>query len=101
MWDKNAPLELLADAEINAEPENLRKIQQIIDMDKYNNSVRLNCDLCGGYASFCDICDKTGDYPCAYSFIKSKQSETPSAEEPVAVVQPVRKIRIAVAKRKH
>lgn len=73
MWDENAPLELLKEMPNVLTLDNLRRIQEVIDKDKYINSLRLNGDLCGKYAPFCDICDKSVKYPCAVSYVKMMQ----------------------------
>lgn len=73
MWDENAPLELLKEMPNVLTLDNLRQIQEVIDKDKYINSLRLNGDLCGKYAPFCDTCDKSVKYPCAVSYVKMMQ----------------------------
>lgn len=107
MWDSEAPLNLLKSMPAQLNKENLRNIQEIIDVDKYKNSMELKRDLCGEYAPFCEYCDKTVQYPCAVAYVRMKQAEgmqieiavTDSEEEPAEAEKPKR-IRIAVAKRK-
>lgn len=121
MWNSEAPLKLLMSMPSHLTLENLKNVQQIIDEDKFLNSKKFNRDLCGKYAPFCEICDKSVKYPCAVAYIKMKQAEGLEVEmevaavddEPVVeekpVVEPEPKpetgdkhyIRIAVAKRKH
>lgn len=120
MWNSEAPLKLLMSMPNYLSVENLKNIQEIIDVDKYENSKLFCRDLCGEYAPFCEICDKTVKYPCAVAYVKMKQAEgmevemeiaAADAEEPVAeepIVEPVEEveeapkkyIRIAVARRK-
>ncbi|HBN12511.1 MAG TPA: hypothetical protein DD415_02745 [Clostridiales bacterium] len=75
MWDSKAPLQLLKDMPKKLTMENLEKIQQVIDADKYKNSLISGFDLCGMYAPFCRDCRKTSIYPCALSYIKMLQAD--------------------------
>ncbi|MGN1060123.1 MAG: hypothetical protein ACI4QN_00170 [Candidatus Coproplasma sp.] len=122
MWDENSPLELLKEMPKVLTVDNLRRIQEVIDYDKYLNSLQLGGDLCGKYAPFCEICDKSIKYPCAVSYVKMMQEkgldveieEIPYIAEPVeepAVVEEkqeeelptktsANKIRIAIARKK-
>lgn len=75
MWDSKAPLQLLKDMPKKLTMENLEKIQQVIDADKYKNSLISGFDLCGMYAPFCRDCSKTSIYPCALSYIKMLQAD--------------------------
>lgn len=93
MWDENAPLELLKEMPKVLTIDNLSKIQEVIDKDKYLNSLQLGGDLCGKYSPFCDWCDKTVKYPCAVAYVKMMQQEGMDVEigempyvEPVAAV---------------
>lgn len=131
MWDISAPLRMLESMPARLNAENLSAIQDAIDIDKYKNSSALGRDLCGEYAPFCELCDKVGRYPCAVAFVKMKQAEgmqvviaeveeapAEAAEEAPAVAEqqaveevapveeipepaPARRIRIAIARRKH
>lgn len=130
MWDENAPLELLKEMPKVLTVENLCKIQEVIDKDKYLNSLQLGGDLCGSYAPFCDTCIKAVKYPCAVAYVKMMQQKGMEVEiervayvsEPVAepVIEPIaepvveeekkeeepaiktsgKKIRIAIARKK-
>ncbi len=110
MWDSEAPLKLLKTMPAQLNKENLRVIQEIIDVDKYKNSMRLKRDLCGEYAPFCENCNKNAIYPCAVAYVKMKQAEGMEIEiavsdceddSPIAVTETNRnRIRIAIARRK-
>ena len=80
MWNNLAPLELLKKMPAQFDADNLKNIQQIIDVDKYLNSMRLWYDLCGTYAPFCKYCDKCGNTPCAVAYVKFKQAENYESE---------------------
>lgn len=75
MWDENKVLELLKDMPQVLTDENLCEIQEIIDDNKYWNSRKLKHDLCGTYAPFCKICDKTVLTPCAVAYVRMKNAE--------------------------
>ncbi len=110
MWDENAPLELLKEMPKVLTVENLAKIQEVIDKDKYVNSYAMGCDLCGRYAPFCDGCDKTIQYPCAVAYVKMMQEsgmeveieEIPYLNRSIKEEKKPsgRRIRIAIARRK-
>lgn len=74
-WDSNAPLELLSSMPAQLNKKNLKDIQAIIDKDKFVCSHELTRDLCGEYAPFCALCDKSLKYPCAVSYVKMKQAD--------------------------
>lgn len=63
MWDKNRPMKLI---------DTLRyddaSMQHIIDADKYIEGAKLGCDLCGEYAPFCTVCNKSDAYPCITAY---------------------------------
>ncbi len=121
-WDSNAPLELLKEMPAQLSKDNLQKIQLVIDKDKYICSSELQRDLCGEYAPFCEFCDKNITYPCAVAYVKMKQIDgmnieiaaenaenevqpeadscETAAEEEVVEVQPKKRIRIAIAKKR-
>ncbi len=75
MWDENKVLELLKDMPQTLSDENLCAIQKLIDDNKYWNSLKLKKDLCGIYAPFCKICDKTVLTPCAVAYVRMKVAE--------------------------
>ncbi len=75
MWDNNTPLQLIKTMPKKLNQDNLAKIQLVIDVDKYKNSLVSGFDLCGIYAPFCRGCDKTSIYPCAIAYIRMLQSE--------------------------
>ncbi|MGN0812809.1 MAG: hypothetical protein ACI4MQ_04780 [Candidatus Coproplasma sp.] len=112
MWDENAPLELLKEMPNVLTVENLSKIQEVIDKDKYINSYERQQDLCGQYAPFCETCDKAIKYPCAVAYVKMMQTngmqveieEIPyvAKEENKEELPPKtsKKIRIAIARKK-
>ncbi|MDE6356029.1 MAG: hypothetical protein K2N68_00695 [Clostridia bacterium] len=111
MWNSEAPLKLLSEMPAQLNIENLKEIQQIIDVDKYENSHRLGRDLCGEYAPFCALCEKHVKYPCAVAYVKMKQAEgmeleIAATEEELSVEEenvaetPKKYIRIAIARRK-
>ena len=113
MWNSEAPLKLLSEMPAQLNIENLRDIQQIIDVDKYQNSKKFGRDLCGEYAPFCEGCVKSVKYPCAVAYVKMKQAEGMeveiaatdaelAVEEAEAAPAASKKyIRIAIARRKH
>lgn len=131
MWNSEAPLKLLQSMPAQLTIENLKKIQQIIDVDKYLNSEQRHRDLCGVYAPFCKNCDKgVMKYPCAVAYVLMKQAEgheveiaateeelavgvedeeepvveeaqEETVEEPAEQPEPKKFIRIAIARRKH
>lgn len=75
MWDENKVLDLLKGMPQVLTEENLFDIQKLIDDNKYWNSRDLNMDLCGIYAPFCKICDKTVLTPCAVAYVRMKIAE--------------------------
>lgn len=74
-WDSNAPLALLASMPAKLNKNNLEKLQSVIDNDKYKCSMAINKDLCGEYAPFCAICDKSVKFPCAVAYVNMKKAE--------------------------
>jgi len=88
MWNENAPMELLKEMPRVLTEENLSKIQEVIDNDKFINSKIRQADLCGEYAPFCDICDKSVKYPCAVAYVKMMQKQGLDVEMIVTPVQP-------------
>lgn len=125
MWNENAPLELLKELPAKLSEENLSEIQKVIDADKYENSKIYGRDLCGEYAPFCETCVKSAGYPCATAYVRMKQAEglevslARDEEQPEEVLEEeycepqcaeqcepqseeksVRRIRIAIAKRR-
>lgn len=112
MWNSEAPLKLLSEMPAQLNIENLKDIQRIIDIDKYENSRNLGRDLCGEYAPFCEFCDKHVKYPCAVAYVKMKQTEgmeleIAATDEELSVEKeentaeaPKKYIRIAIARKK-
>lgn len=74
-WNGNTPMELLSNFSPDFLKENLETIQKVIDSDKYLCSTMLNKDLCGSYAPFCALCDKSMSFPCAVAYIRMKQAD--------------------------
>ncbi len=105
MWNEQAPLELLKNMPKNLNEDNLAQIQEVIDVDKYENSWNLNRDLCGEYAPFCNGCDKWVLHPCARAYVQMMQREgmDVTMNEPYNVImeetKTPKRIRIAVARR--
>ncbi len=75
MWNSEALLKLLDQMPARLNEANLDRIQQTIDIDKYINSAEQGRDLCGDYAPFCALCDKTVTCPCAVAYVKMRQQE--------------------------
>lgn len=81
MWNSEAPLKLLQSMPTQLTIENLKVIQQTIDLDKYLNSQALKRDLCGQYAPFCKNCDKgILKYPCAVAYVLMMQAQGSDVE---------------------
>lgn len=74
-WNSNAPMELLAHMPARLTKANLEAIQSVIDNDKIICSTMLNKDMCGIYAPFCVLCDRSMNTPCAVAYIRMKQAE--------------------------
>ncbi len=59
-------------------------IQAIIDVDKYLVSETADFDVCGRYAPFCAVCNKSAPHPCAIAYMRYKTfgigSELPKIE---------------------
>lgn len=88
MWNSQNPLKLLLSMPAHLELDNLRQLQDVIDVDKIENSRIYKHDLCGEYAPFCDFCDKNLVYPCAHAYVFMKQSEGLDVEiDPEAMVK--------------
>lgn len=79
-WNNNMPLKLLEDVPASFVSSDLKRIQAIIDKDKYACSTMLGRDLCGQYAPFCDLCDRSMPNPCAVAFVRMRQSEDTRSE---------------------
>lgn len=45
-------------------------IQKVIDLDKLLGSEKLGIDLCGRYAPFCTVCDKSQHAPCGNAYLR-------------------------------
>ena len=113
IWNEDGPLELLQGMPSVLSADNLAQIQQVIDNDKFLNSQKLRGDLCGKYAPFCKNCDKSVPTPCAVAYVRMKikeglelkmeeiPSEAPEEiKEDSSDIKPVKKIRIAIARKK-
>ena len=50
-------------------------IQAVADVDKYLASEGFGLDLCGRYAPFCAVCDKSQPFPCGTAYLKMKNAE--------------------------
>ena len=63
-------------------------IQAITDVDKYLVSETVDFDVCGKYAPFCVVCDKSIANPCATAYFRYKamglDAELPKVEQDVA-----------------
>jgi hypothetical protein len=104
MWNNEENLRVLDRMPEELNDENLATMQKVFDIDKFKSSVAENRDLCGAYAPFCNGCDKTGNYPCAASYVKMRTSEgakisVVETEEKPVVAKPKR-TRVAVARKK-
>lgn len=98
MWNENAPLELLKEMPKVLTVDNLCKIQEVIDKDKYLNSLQLEGDLCGRYAPFCDECNKSIKYPCAVAYVKMMQNQGMEVEmEEIPLVEHVEEVELVQA----
>ncbi|MCD8306667.1 MAG: hypothetical protein LUD51_00330 [Clostridia bacterium] len=108
VWNSEAPMKLLQDMPSTLNAANLARLQQVIDIDKYANSAELGRDLCGEYAPFCFLCDKSLHCPCAVAYVKMRQHEgfdvkidlNAEEEKAAAPEEPKTYIRIAKAVRK-
>lgn len=74
-WNSNAPMELLSRMPQKLSKSNLEAMQKVIDNDKYLCSAMLERDLCGEYAPFCALCDRSMSTPCAVAYIRMRQAE--------------------------
>ena len=78
MWDQETPLLFLKSMPNGLEDENFKKLQLLLEADRYKNQIFSGVDLCGIYAPFCYGCDKNNKYPCAVSYvnyIKEQEAE--------------------------
>lgn len=73
--NSNVPMELLANIPARLTKTSLETIQAVIDNDKLICSTMLGRDLCGEYAPFCALCDRSIKTPCAIAYIRLKQAE--------------------------
>ncbi len=87
-WNSQAPLKLLQSMPTTLKKKNIEAIQEVIDRDKFQHSKRLQRDLCGVYAPFCEGCIKTLYCPCAQSYIRMKQAEGMKIEIAIADDEP-------------
>ena len=74
-WNNNTPMELLSQAPDFFTESNRETIQAIIDNDKIICSTMLGYDVCGTYAPFCAVCEKSLKTPCAVAYIRWRQAE--------------------------
>ncbi|MCD8205416.1 MAG: hypothetical protein LUD29_02225 [Clostridia bacterium] len=75
MWSEGNLKGLMSQLPKVINDANLSRIQECIDYDKFISSYDLGEDLCGTYAPFCEGCDKTREFPCAYAYLKMIQKE--------------------------
>ena len=65
-------------------------VQAITDVDKYLVSETADFDVCGKYAPFCVVCDKSIANPCATAYFRYKAmglaAELPKVEQNVSAV---------------
>ena len=71
MWDETKPVKLMGALSYDA-----FSMQHIIDTDKYVAGEILGYDVCGKYAAFCKVCDKTVANPCVTAYRISQRMET-------------------------
>ncbi|MCD8286048.1 MAG: hypothetical protein LUD50_02325 [Clostridia bacterium] len=107
VWNSEAPMKLLEGMPDKLNEANLARLQSVIDIDKYANSSELGRDLCGEYAPFCFLCDKSLHCPCAVAYVKMRQHEgakieiDPSAQDVAEKPEePKKYIKIATARRR-
>lgn len=74
-WNSNVPMKLLAHMPACLTKSNIEAIQTIIDNDKQACGTLLGSDLCGQYAPFCALCDKSMESPCAVAYIRMKLAQ--------------------------
>lgn len=74
-WNSRAPMELLSHMPQKLTRDNLEKIQSVIDNDKYICSTVLSRDLCGEYAPFCSLCNRSMSTPCAVAYLRMMHAE--------------------------
>lgn len=63
MWDKSRPVKMLKTLHFD-----FVAMQHIIDVDKYIESAKEECDLCQNYTPCCSFCNKLVKYPCAVAY---------------------------------
>ena len=64
--------------------DDARVVQAVADVDKYLASEGLGVDLCGRYAPFCAVCDKSQPFPCGQAYLRLKTAENFSTKALVA-----------------
>ena len=69
MWDKETPLQLLNTMPKVLEEEDLKRLQLLLEADRYKNQIVSGVDLCGIYAPFCYKCKKDNNNSCAVAYI--------------------------------
>ena len=55
--------------------DDARVVQAVTDVDKYLASEGFGLDLCGRYAPFCAVCDKSQPMPCGQAYLRLKAVE--------------------------
>ena len=111
MWNENGALELLQSMPHVLTKKDLAELQQVIDNDKFLNSLKPRDELCGNYAPFCKNCDKTEESPCAVAYVRMKIKEgmevimedipSTAPEKTAEGTEPIsKKIRVAIARKK-
>lgn len=68
----------------STEADDAQVIQAVADVDKYLASEGLGVDLCGRYAPFCSVCDKSQPFPCGNAYLRMKDIENFSTKALVA-----------------
>lgn len=64
--------------------DDARTVQSVVDVDKYLASKGFGVDLCGRYAPFCAVCDKSQPFPCGEAYLRLKTAENFSTKALVA-----------------
>lgn len=59
----------------SAEIDDARVVQAVTDVDKYLASESFGMDLCGRYAPFCAVCDKSEPFPCGQAYLRLRAVE--------------------------
>ena len=70
----------------SAEIDDARVVQAVTDVDKYLASEGFGIDLCGRYAPFCAVCDKSEPFPCGQAYLRLRAVENFSTKAVTAQV---------------